>query len=1023
MPVAWATESRCYDRAMINLRYRATCRPLVHAGSRILALLSIALPLLATAAMPAPERLEHRRWLSSDGGPGQVGAIAHSADGYLWLGTNDSLQRFDGLHFRHLSPVARATPAIVSTLLAQGDALWVGLRSGGVALARPGRMLAREDGAGAPAGVVFSLAQDRGGALWAAAADGLARRSNGAWRRIGADHGFADGAARAVLVDRAGVLWVAGERRLYYLPEGASRLVDTGLALDSAGQLAQAPDGALWLAERHSGKLHRVMPDRGAIVLATTRLDTPATGLVFDAAGGLWLGTSGSGLLHVARPDSLAALAGATRFTARQGLSSDFVSKLHADGAGNLWVGTNAGLDRFRQRTLAPAAFPPGALNVALAAAADGSVWAGPGSGNALRLQDGRLTSLAMPGPVDAALRDSEGCIWMAGPSGIWRARGAQLAAVVGLPSGAGASPRVRAMARDAQGDLWVSINKVGLFRHAAGRWERIPATSARASQRMPVSALAADDGWLWFGYRDGLLEARHGADTVRWTSDIGHITALAHHAGRTWIGGQHGLAWVEAGRLHRLPLPNDGVFDNIYAIVPVAAADGPDGDLWLHARAGIFQLAAGELRRAVATPGYRMRYRSFDALGGLANDPHQVLPLPTAVRGADGRLWFSTSGGVVTLDPARLPPEEAGPMAAIESVSVDGAAVSLAAPLSLGPEVQRIAIDYTAPSLAAPERLSFRYRLDGFDAGWLDAGRTRQATYTGLAPGDYRFRVIALNKDGVPSPREAVFAFRVEQAFYRHPLFLLGAGVLALAGLWLVYRATARRAAERVRDRLHGRQRERERIARELHDTLLQGVHGLVLRFQAAADMLPQDAPARASMEQALVRADQVLVEGRDRVRELRGGPATTRELHEALAAAGEELAAQWACGFAFSSSGAPRRLQPAILDEVYRIGHEALRNAFAHARAEQVTVELAYRRAGFVLTVSDDGSGIDPRWLTPLGRPDHWGLRGMRERAERIGARLDIHASHGRAGPPGTRVVLALPGQIAYRRRRAAP
>lgn len=986
---------------------------------RVLAALSMALPLLATARDQAPAQLEHRRWLFADGAPGQVGAIAHSADGYLWLGTNDSLVRFDGLQFRRQAPAARAAPAIVSTLLAQADILWVGLRSGGVAQARPGAALVREDGPGAPAGVVFGLAQDRGGALWAAAEDGLARRSNGAWERLGAERGFGDGGARAVFVDRDGILWVAGQRRLYYLRAGAGRLVDAGLALDDAGQIAQAPDGALWLTERRSARLHRVRLDGDAIALATAPLAAPATGIVFDAGGALWLGLTGRGLLHVARPDSLAALARATRFSAQQGLSSDIVSKLHADGAGNLWVGTNAGLDRFRPRLLAPAAFPSGALNVALAAGDDGSLWGGPGIGSALRLQEGRAQALAMPAPVDSALRDSDGAIWMAGPAGIWRSRGAELERIAALPAAAGPHARVRAMARDAEGRLWVSINKTGLFRYAAGRWEAMPPASVRDSQRMPVSALAAPDGWLWFGYRDGLLEARRGADSFRWTADIGHVTALASHAGRTWIGGQRGLAWIEAGRLHRLPLPDGGMFDNIYAIVPVPVAEGQDADLWLHARAGIFQLGAAELRRAMTTPGHRIGYRSFDALGGLANDPHQVLPLPTAVRASDGRLWFSTSGGVAWLDPARLPPVEAGPVAAIEAVSVDGAVVPLTSPLSLGPQAQRIAIDYTAPSLAAPERLSFRYRLDGFDAAWLDAGRARQAIYTGLAPGDYRFRLVALNKDGVPSPREAVFAFRVEQAFYRHPLFLLGAGVLALAGLWLVYRATARRAAERVRDRLHERHRERERIARELHDTLLQGVHGLVLRFQAAADMLPPSAPARTCMEQALVRADQVLVEGRDRVRELRGGPATTRELHEALAAAGEELAAQSACGFAFSSSGTPRRLQPAILDEVYRIGHEALRNAFVHARAQQVKVELAYRRTGFMLTVSDDGCGIDPGWLTPQGRPDHWGLRGMRERAERIGARLDIQGDDGRAGRAGTRVVLALPARIAYRRR----
>lgn len=1015
---------------MNSLQYRRARQGARRTGSRTLGALAVALAvllavLLALAAgvvqATTLASLEHRRWLSSDGGPSQVGAIAHAADGYLWLGTNDSLMRFDGLRFRPHSARARGAPVIVSSLLALEDSLWVGLRGGGVALARAGMPLARESAPGAPAGAVLGLAQDHGRAIWAAATDGLARRAHGAWQRFGRDQGFLDAGARAVLVDRAGVLWVAGENRLYHLAPGARRLVDSGLALDGAGRLAQAPDGALWITERHSARVHRVVLEGGVVSAATTRLAAPATSLVFDRGGALWLGTAGLGLLHVARPDGLASLAGASRFMARQGLSSDFVWMLHADPEGNLWVGTNAGLDRFRPRLLASAPFPPGALNVALAAGADGSLWGGPGSGVALRLHGGRVQELAMPAPVHSAIRDGEGAIWMAGQDGIWRSRGARLDWFAHLPPGAGAQATVRAMARDGEGALWVSVDKIGLFRHTASGWERMPGASSRASQRMPVSALAAPDGWLWFGYRDGLLEARRGDATLRWGAaqalELGHVTALAHDAGRTWVGGQHGLAWVEQGRLRRLTLPDDGMLDNIYAILVVPAADGGQADLWLHARAGIFQIDAAELRRAMDNPGHRIAYRSFDALGGLANDPHQVLPLPTAVRGGDGRLWFSTSGGVVSLDPARLPPTGPGPVAEIEAVSVDGAPVPLAARLGLGPAVQRIAIDYTAPSLAAPERLSFRYRMDGFDTGWLDAGRARQAIYTGLAPGHYRFRVIAVNKDGVPSPREAVLSLSIAQAYYRHPLFLAGAGLLLLAALWLVYRATARRAAERVRDRLHERHCERERIARELHDTLLQGVHGLVLRFQAAADMLSPDAPARAGLEQALTRADQVLVEGRDRVRELRGGPLDTLELHAALAAAGEELAAESASRFAFAVSGAPRPLQQPILDEIYRVGHEALRNAFAHSCAAQVKLDIAYRRAAFTLVVSDDGCGIDPAWLTEHGRPDHWGLRGMRERAERIGAAFEIHS--GLAGEPGTRIVLTLRARLAYLRR----
>jgi len=1021
---------------MQRLATRTACFRYVKRALAVLVtvLLSWCGPLQA-APDPILERLEHRRWLATDGGPSQVSAMARTPDGFLWLGSNDSLLRFDGFRFRRLPPAEGGPPGIVASVLAVDDTLWVGMRGGGVRIVRGGVMRERINGPGAPGGMVFGLARDRAGAIWAAADDGLARHAAGRWERIGAGWGFANASARAVLVDRTGGLWVAGERRLFYLPHGARRFVDTGVRIDAVSQIAQAPDDAIWLAERHSGKLHRVVRHSVRFTATSTRLAAPAISLLFDRGGSLWLGTAGLGLLHVAQPDGLAALAAASTFTEREGLSSDFVWKLVEDGEGNLWAGTATGLDRFRPRILMPTTFPAGALNVALAPGADGSLWAGPANGPALRWQAGRVRQTGMPGPVNSALRDQDGAVWMAGPHGVWRARGAVLERVAALPAVAGQDSAVRAMARgaardaahdvahesaqDSAGDLWVSINKVGLFRLHAGRWLPVPAGSQRASQRMPVSALATPDGWLWFGYRDGLLEARRGDQVRRWQGaeglDIGHVTALAQHAGRVWVGGQHGLGYIDKGRFRRLPLPDGGLFDNLYAIVPAPAVDADGTDLWLHARSGIFQLTGAELARAAADPAHRIRYRSFDATAGLANDPHQVLPLPTAVRGSDGRLWFSTGAGVVTLDPASLPPEAPGPAVVVEAVSVDGVAVPAFGAAALDAGVRRISIDYTALSLTAPERLGFRYRLDGFDTRWLDAGRARQAIYTGLGPGRYTFRVMALNQDGVASPREATFGFSVARPWHRHPLFLSVAGLLTLGAVWHIGRGASRRAAMRMRDRLQERHRERERIARELHDTLLQGVNGLVLRFQAVADTLPAGAAARTQLERALLRADEVLVEGRDRVRDLRCGPLDAGELQEALASVGADLAHGTGQAFALSASGGRRDLQPVILDDVYRVAHEALVNAFMHGAATRVAVDFAYRRGVFALTIADDGRGIDPAWLGSAGRPDHWGLRGMRERAQRIGAGLAIDSGAGQ----GTRIVLTLPARLAYRRR----
>lgn len=989
----------------------------------LLGVLAAACPLAcAEAAAGALEQLEHRRWIAADGGPSQVGAIAQTPDGFLWLGTNDSLMRFDGSRFVRFEPPGVNSFNIVASLLPDGDALWVGLRYGGVRRIEGGRVADYGLEQGLPEGAVYGLARDRGGVLWAAVDDGLARFDGRRWHIVDAALGFPARKARAVFVDREGVLWAASHDRLFYRPPGAAGFSAAGVAVEWASRMAQAPDGALWITERHRGMVHRVRLREGRIEHASRALGLGSSGLLFDRAGALWIATSGDGLRHLPAPASLAALDRAEHVDTRSGLSGDFVWQLYADHEGNLWAGTSAGLDRLRERTLMPASLPRGTQNVALAAAPDGSIWAGPSNRPALRIApDGALAAAGMPAPVTAATTDQQGGVWMGGPGGIWRSQGERLVKVAPLPSGEVTESAVRALARGPDGALWVSLNRLGLFRLQDGRWQALPAPSAAPSQRMPVVASCAPDGRLWFGYRDNLAVSRDAGGERRWTRedglDLGHVTALAHEGGRTWLGGQHGLGVIERGVYRSVGLPANGLFENIYAIVPVAQrapkGGNPASDLWIQSRSGIFQLEAGELRQALQDPAHRVRYRSYDLMGGLANDPYGVLPLPTAVRGADGRLWFSASAGVAWIDPARPAPGLVGPVATIEAVTVDGARVATGQPGGFGPATQRVVFDYTAPSLSAPERLNFRYRLDGYDAAWHDAGRQREAVYTGLGPGAYTFRVIAYNEEGAPSSSEARYAFRIEPVFYRRPGFVLLVTAAAALGLWLLYRANLRRAGRQLRQRLEERHRERERIARELHDTLLQGFNGLVLRFQVIADSLGPQHPARAEIERILDRADQVLIEGRDRVRALRGATGKG-SLEEALGETGAEAASRGETGFAIEVTGSPRRLRDEVRDEAYWIGREAIANAFAHAGAGRIDVTVDYGVRLLRLAVRDDGAGIAPEHAGPRGRPDHWGMRGMHERAAQLGGTLTVRGAPGE----GSEVMLCVPAARAYAR-----
>lgn len=960
------------------------------------------------------QQLEHRRWTLNDDSPSQIGALAEARDGYLWLGTHDSLYRFDGFDFTRYRTPAGHELGIVSSLLASDAGLWVGLRNGGVHLIasveeHPSSFdLAR--------GVIYALAQTADGSIWAAANDGLMRFDGKRWQQLGIADGFVGENAYSVFVDSSDRLWVADEQRLYVLLPGAQKLHDTGVRSQRTRQIAQAADGALWLIERDRESLLRVKIDQPQLQATHIALGEGANAMLFDRHGCLWLSTAGGGLLHVAKPNEhgSGSFDDIERLSSRDGLSSNFAWPLLEDSEGSLWIGTQNGLDRLRERPLRPAGFPPQANNLAIAADDAGNLWAASSNLPLMRLDAQGLHKLPLRTPISAISKDPGGSVWLAGSEGIWRSTGEQVEKVSVLPVERDLDSSVRTLLIDDQGALWLSLNRQGLYVLRDGDWQQLPAPSDDPAQLMPVSSALAPDGRRWFGYRNNLIVSHDDQGERHWGSadglDIGHVTAMAHSQEHSWFGGQRGLARFDGKRFQHLPLSESGLFDNLYAIIPVT---GPRGeDLWLHGKGGVFQLPAAEIEKALNNPKHHIHYRTYDLQGGLANDPHQVLALPTAVRSSDGRLWFVTRNGVAGLSPDREIHSYKPPKVRIDSLLADGATISLQTPATLPADSKRLVIHYGALSLSAPEGLHFLYRLDGFDSEWHSAGRQREATYTGLPAGDYRFRVRALNQNGVASEQDAELSFSIDQVFYRHPLFILSVALVMLLILHLLYRNNMQRAAERLRTRLEERHDERERIARELHDTLLQGVQGLMLHVQAAADSLPGDQPARGKLENALDRADQVIAEGRERVRNLRHAQEASNDLPQTLREL-DQLHEHADIEYRVEIAGTPCSLHPVVHDELSQLAREAVSNAFRHARARHVRVQLDYHPRQFSLHVSDDGRGLLAEYLLGAEPVDHWGLKGMYERATKIGGTLNIDSAPGH----GCHVRLTLAGPLAYR------
>jgi len=376
------------------------------------------------------------------------------------------------------------------------------------------------------------------------------------------------------------------------------------------------------------------------------------------------------------------------------------------------------------------------------------------------------------------------------------------------------------------------------------------------------------------------------------------------------------------------------------------------------------------------------------------------------AAHGSDGRLWFANGFSLQTIDPLHLPSNPIPPPVHIEEVLFDQKSFPPKPDLKFPALTKDLAIRYTGLSFVAPQKVFFRYMLEGQDKTWQDAGTRREAIYTNLGPGTYRFRVIACNNDGLWNSSGDTLIFTIQPAFYQTKWFFALCVSLFLGVLWLLYLIRLKRVRVQIERQLGARLDERERISRELHDTLLQGFHGLILRLQGVAKRVPGEDPTRQMLDSVLDRADEVLQESRQRVQSIREDQGPEGELSEALAACGKEFGENYPSSFLLSVTGTHTTLRPPVFDEVYLIAREALFNAFQHSNASTIHVELTYTSDGLTLRIRDDGSGIDPEILRS-GRSGHWGLSGMRERADKIGGCLEIWTQRG----SGTMIDLTIP------------
>jgi signal transduction histidine kinase len=474
--------------------------------------------------------------------------------------------------------------------------------------------------------------------------------------------------------------------------------------------------------------------------------------------------------------------------------------------------------------------------------------------------------------------------------------------------------------------------------------------------------------------------------------------------------GGSDGMAWFDGQRFHSLHLRTAGLMRGISGIVKDRW-----GDLWLNGGSGILRLPASEWQAALKDPHYTMDFQFLNERDGLFGSPAQSKPAPSAVVDTNGMLWFATSGHLVSIDPAVVRKEREAPNVRLQAVVLNGSVINFGdgSPIVVDSRhLKNLEFDYIGIDLKSPDRVAYQYMLEGQDKDWQDVGGRRQAYYTNLSPGAYRFRVRAASGTGQWSELQSGLAFTVAPAFYQTTWFYLLCALLLAAVLWLIYRLRLKYVTAKMQERMEERARERVRIARDLHDTLLQGIQGLVLRFHFATEQLPPEEPVRQMLRTALDRADEVINEGREKVRELRAESTSERDLKEDLSNAAFALQSESDAQISVAVTGEARPLRAAVRDELYWIGREALTNAVRHARASHIILDLVYEAKSFTLNCRDNGRGIVPEILRDRAADGHWGMIGMRERAARMSGQLEVSSSPGN----GTRLEVRIPGPAAY-------
>lgn len=963
----------------------------------------------------------HTAWRVQDGYfEAQPTSIAQTADGYVWVGTESGLVRFDGVRFvpTSSSPDQLAATASIYSLLATRDGgLWIGAGSGLVHWKN--RSFVNQIAAN---GRIESMIEDGRGEVWAVR--GRVRDESGPLCRVESAslkcYGKADGIetpyAEGLASDTNGNLWIGTTDRLIrWKPKDTTTYKLKGLEssedLTGIDSIVASEDGSLWvgidpsgpglgLQHFHDGTWENFV----APTLQGSTLDVSA--LLLDREGSLWVGTMSHGLYRI-HDHSV------DHYQGTDGLSGDTVKRILQDAEGNVWVATSMGVDCFRDLAIISYSKSEGLTseNVSsVTSSPDGALWMGNiGALESLRNGESHaiLDGKGLPGhSVTSLLNDHAGKLWVGIDNRLFIYDGREFVEVI-RPDGK-ATGVITALVEDTDENIWA--NTLGPEKGLIEIKEKRIIREFRSPEFQRTSSLAPDPkGGIWISsFNGGLLrfrDSRIETIPIPKTAEIGNIDRLfVDPSGMLWGGTLNGVLRWDGKTFTTLNYRNGLPCKQIFSMLFDNAHS-----LWLSGKCGIVTIDDSELQRWIEDPKTKVKFRQFDTFDGA--HPAYASFSPSATRSSDGRLWIATESILQMIDPTHLHFNAIVPPVHIEGITADGHSDWPMHNLKLPALTHDIQIDYTALSFVMPRRVRFRYKLDGHDKEWKDAGVRRSMFYTNLTPGAYTFHVIACNNNGVWNTRGDLLSFSIAPAWYqtvwiRFVYVALGTGLL-----YAFYLFRVNQYEQSFRVRLDERLEERTRLARDLHDTLLQTIQASKIVADEALDHYTDPVKSQKLLQRLSTWLGQATQEGRHALHSLRTSVLADSDLLGPLRLALEECRNSSSIEPIHRVIGKSRELHPLVRDEVYLIGYEAIRNACFHSHGTRLDIELEYGE-NFILRVRDNGC-IANAELLRVGKQGHFGLAGMRERAIRIGAKLTIQ----RSSDNGTEVILVVPGNVLYK------